>query len=479
MGAMARCHGLRPKRAAGGTENWRLRTHGYRIVTRGHVVGIAIPEHVGIVSQLHRGDGTRSAKGLGMTTQTATLPGVVSVPEHHVPWKPILIWTAAGMLVLATAISVVEYQRRTTAAKPRFDTLPVTHGPLTAQVTANGTLSALITVQVGSQVSGRIQKLYVDFNSPVKKGQLCAEIDPLLFTAAVEQGNANVLAADGNLARDEANATNAQLLYQRDRVLRDRNLIAQQDLDTAKASAVAAQSQVEADRGALAQARAALHQAQINLNYTHIVSPIDGVVVSRNVDVGQTVAAAFQAPILFLMAQDLRDMQVDTNIAEADVGRLADGMAATFTVDAYPNDVFKGVIRQVRKNPQTLQNVVTYDAVIDVKNNDLKLFPGMTANVTVVYAQRADVVQVPNAAIRFRPPADLIVGQKVPKGSGAEKVVWVLRGINPEPVVIHAGVSDGTTTELLSGDLRPDDRLVTETLIAGKAGGPGSYGRVF
>jgi HlyD family secretion protein len=413
-----------------------------------------------------------------MTTRTAVAPTSLPARGAHTRRWRILLWSVVGLIVVGAGIGLIGYWRTKAPRTPRFDTMPVTRGPLQARVTANGTLSALVTVQVGSQVSGRIQRLDVDFNSPVKKGQTIAQIDPLLFRAAVEQARANHAATAGNLEKSQAQAIDAQRQYERTRALAEENLVSTADRDTAEANARAAAAQVSANRGALAQAAAALYQAEINLNYTTIVSPIDGVVVSRNVDVGQTVAAAFQSPTLFLIAQDLREMQVDTSVAEADVGRLAPGMTATFTVDAYPNDVFKGTIRQVRKNPQTIQNVVTYDAVINVTNDDLRLFPGMTANVNVVYAERADVIKVPNAALRYRPPPDLVEGRHLPRAVADQRIVWILRGPQPEPGTIRVGVNDGTATEMVDGDLRPGDRLVTETLTTSQTG-PGSFGRVF
>ena len=304
----------------------------------------------------------------------------------------------------------------------QYQIAAVAKGPVVARVTATGILSAVVTVQVGSQVSGRIAKLYADFNSTVKKGQLIAEIDPALFEANLEQAKANVLAAEGQLKQAKATVLAARRTYDRDKPLRANNLIAQADLDTAETTLQAAEAAVVAARGQLAQARAQLTQAQVNLAYTTIVSPIDGTVISRSVDVGQTVAASLQAPTLFTIAEDLRKMQVDTSVAEADVGKLAAGMEATFVVDAFPDERFKGTIRQIRNAPQTQQNVVTYDAVIDVQNPELKLRPGMTANVTFVYADRPDVLRVPNAALRFRPPPEMLAalgrGSSVPRAGG-------------------------------------------------------------
>jgi HlyD family secretion protein len=386
----------------------------------------------------------------------------------------------------------------------------VAKGPVVAKVTATGILSAVVTVQVGAQVSGRVSKLYADYNSTVKKGQLIAELDPALFEANVEQGKANVLQADGQLKQAEANVLAAQRVYDRDKPLRASNLIAQADLDIAETTLEAARAAVVAAKGNLAQAKAQLSQSQVNLTYTKILSPIDGTVISRSVDVGQTVAASLQAPVIFTVAGDLQKMQVDTSVAEADVGKLAAGMEATFVVDAFPDERFKGTIRQIRNAPQTQQNVVTYDAVIDVSNPDLKLRPGMTANTTVVYADRQDVLKVPNAALRFRPTPEMLAalgrtsaspgrvagrdgtgaagaatGRGGATGSGPGRSLWVVRDGRPTPTQVTIGVSDGTFTEIVSGQVQAGDAVLTgvEAAPAGgarpaspagpAAGGPG------
>jgi HlyD family secretion protein len=380
----------------------------------------------------------------------------------------------------------------------KFDTAPVTRGNIVARVTATGTLSALVTVQVGSQVSGRIAQINVDFNSPVKKGQVIARIDPQLFAAAVENARANLIASQGQLAAATVNARNLELQRQRNHKLREQNLIAQADLDNADAQADAAKANVAALDGQVAQAKAQLHQAEVNFNYTTIISPTDGTVISRSVDVGQTVAASLQAPTLFTIAQDLTKMQVDTNVAEADVGKLKPQMMATFTVDAYPTERFKGVVRQIRNAPQTVQNVVTYDAVIDVDNTELKLKPGMTANVTFVYAQKEDVLKVANAALRFRPPPELLAPANVPSSGTAaaatmpgrrgphapnadsdHRQVWVLRGERPVAVDIKVGISDGSVTEVVDGELKEGDPVLTD-VVGGKSANPaqrGPFGR--
>jgi HlyD family secretion protein len=344
-------------------------------------------------------------------------------------------------------------------------------GKVVAKVTASGTLSALVTVQVGSQVSGRVSEILADFNSPVKKGQVIARIDPQPFEAALAQARANTAAARANLNKAKVQASDADHIATRQKALLADKLIAQQDYDTATATADAARAQVAAADAALAQAVANEHQAEINLGYATITSPIDGTVISRSVDAGQTVASALQAPTLFTIAQDLTKMQVDSSVAEGDVGRLQAGMTASFTVDAFPNEVFQGTVRQVRNAPQTVQNVVTYDAVIDVDNPQLKLKPGMTANVTFVVAQADDATLVPNAALRFRPqqtgdktprqrPTDATAAPRDPN----QKSIWVLRGLPPTltRVKVTLGVTDGNNTQITGGELQPGDQIVTD-----------------
>jgi HlyD family secretion protein len=400
--------------------------------------------------------------------------------------------TRRRILVLAAAVAVVAagigvWRWRTGAQKPKIqlETAPLANGRIVAKVTATGTLSAIVTVQVGSQVSGRVAALYADFNSTVRKGQLIAKIDPQLFQAAVAQARANLVAAQGNLAKARAQAVDARRQSDRSKTLAAQKLIAQADADTSEANAEAAQAAVEAAAGAVEQSKAALQQAGVNLAYTDIVSPTNGSVISRNVDVGQTVAASLQAPTIFVIAEDLAKMQVDTSVAEADVGRLRAGMAATFTVDAYPSETFKGVVRQIRNAPQTVQNVVTYDAVVDVDNTDLRLKPGMTANVTFVYGEKDDVLRVPNAALRFRPPPDLLAqsgggaggrpGRAAGEGTRAaatpdRRTVWALRDEKPVPVRIRVGISDGSYTEVVEGEIKAGDVVITDAIGGSPSG---------
>jgi HlyD family secretion protein len=398
----------------------------------------------------------------------------------------------AAVVVLAAAVGV---WRTRSGTKPttQMETARLERGRIVAKVTASGTLSAIVTVQVGSQVSGRIAELHADFNSQVKKGQLIAKIDPQLFQATVEQQRANLVAAQGNLAKARAQSVDARRQADRALALAAKKLIAQADADTAVSNAEALVAGVQAAEGQVAQTQAALNSALVNLAYTDIRSPTNGVVISRNVDVGQTVAASLQAPTLFVIAEDLAKMQVDTSVAEADVGRLSAGMGATFTVDAYPSQAFKGKVRQVRNAPQTVQNVVTYDAVIDVDNPDLKLKPGMTANVTFIYAEKDDVLKVPNAALRFKPPPGLVgdggaagragaraegTAARPEGGAGApggrpaargpesldRRTVWVLKAGQVSPVRVRTGISDGSFTEVVEGEVEAGAEVVTDAV---------------
>ena len=412
-----------------------------------------------------------------------------------------IIWIAVLLLVVGAGGGYWRYRWLHRAPEVEYKTSPVERRHIVGRITASGTLSALVTVQVGTQVSGRVSKLNADFNSQVKKGDIVAKIDPQLFEASVQQAQANLLQARAGVATAQANALNADKQFARTKALNEQNLAAQSDLDTAEANVATSHASIDNAKAALAQAEASLHQAQVNLSYTNIVSPIDGVVISRAVDVGQTVAASLSTPTLFTIAQDLTKMQVDTNVAEGDVGRLEVGMRAFFTVDSFPGQRFVGKIRQIRNSATTVQNVVTYDAVIDVDNVDLKLRPGMTANVTVVYAERQKALSVPNAALRFRPPASLSGGTGTaagtasgegahrharaqasgeggddggtgggghgsgPRGGGDAsegRTIWVLRGGSPQAVTVHDGLTDGTNTEIVDGDLNEGDAVVVD-----------------
>ena len=390
-------------------------------------------------------------------------------------YAQVLRWTAAAAVVALGAAFAWRYAHSQAAPAVRYQTATVDRGPIAAKVTASGALSAIVTVQVGSQVSGRILAWYADFNAPVKKGQLIAVIEPSLFKAAVEQARANYASAKAGYDKTLANRLAAERNYARTQALFAQQLASRADLDAAEAQAGAARADVGAAEAAMQQGRAALDQAMLNLSYTKISSPIDGIVISRNIDVGQTVAASFQAPTLFTIARDLTKMQVDTNVAEGDVGKIREGMEATFTVDAFPTRTYRGVVRQVRDNAQTIQNVVTYDAVIDVDNSDRSLRPTMTANCTFVYATKADVVRLPNASLRFKPDAATVgamtfgsqVRPELPMDRLApdQRIIWVTRG-HPVPIVARMGISDGMVTEVAEGELQPGDVVVTEAVVA-------------
>ncbi len=306
---------------------------------------------------------------------------------------------AVGLVLAASVAGTGFYLKNGKKEGPRFRMEKLEKGDVVSTVSATGALSAVTTVKVGSQVSGIIARLLVDFNSPVKKGQLLAELDPTPFQQSVAQRRAD-------LEKNKVELRNAEISLRRQKSLFAQQLVSQSDLDAAQTNRDAAAASVE-------QTNAALKQAETNLSYTSILSPIDGVVVDRQYDIGQTVAASFQAPVLFTIAQDLTKMQVLTNIDEADVGRIKVGQEATFTVDAFADIRFKGSVSQVRLSPQIVQNVVTYPVMLDVPNPELKLKPGMTANVLVPVDERKEVLRIPNAALRFKPdPADVLAGEK-------------------------------------------------------------------
>jgi HlyD family secretion protein len=335
----------------------------------------------------------------------------------------------------------------------RFTRRRLSTGALSPIVTATGTVNPVVSVQVGSQVSGKIAKLFVDYNSAVTQGQPLAQIDQLPFQSRVSQARAAVKSAAGNLAK----ATNmgAQRKRERDRMatLRKQAFVSQAELDLAETNYRDAEANVQVMQAQLDQAQATLASAELDLGYTTIYSPVNGIVISRTVDVGQTVAASFQTPTLFVIAQDLMKMQVNANVSESDMGGVAEGKTASFRVDAYPKYFFDGPVTQVRNAPISVQNVVTYDVVITVDNKDLKLKPGMTANVTIVTAKKENPLRVPNGALRFRMP-NVPVDKKVSQ-------VWVL---DPENKTHQAGVTTGIAdslfTEITEGAVKEGDRVI-------------------
>jgi HlyD family secretion protein len=439
---------------------------------------------------------------------------------------------AVGTIVVASAFVAFQFRGQD---KPQYFTAKAERGDIREVVEATGTINAVITVQVGSQVSGMISHLFVDFNSRVKKGQLVAQIDPPLFKGAVLQAKgdlanakANVASSRANLERAKATEIQTKADYERTVGLAKESVMSQQQLDLAKAnhdSAVAAVSAADAQvTQAIAQVQqkeAALTVAQTNLDYTTIHAPIDGTVIARNVDVGQTVAASLQAPTLFTIAQDLTKMQVYASTDESDVGMIKNGQVVTFKVDAFPRDTFTGRVSQIRMNATTVQNVVTYNTVIDFNNPELKLFPGMTAYITIPVASASNVLSVPNGALRYKPdlkaeeirallekyglddkanaqgvsvsPGSGVVGKQYrahapgQDGGGGDAgpartprldiaVLWKLHSDSTlEPVRIRTGITDHTVTEaaeILKGELKEGDELITGSMSASKTSGP-------
>jgi HlyD family secretion protein len=377
--------------------------------------------------------------------------------------KKILI--VSGIIIAIAVAGFILLRGKGNEPQYRFD--KVVKGDIEMAVTATGTVNPVTTVLVGTQVSGTIKNIYVDFNSPVKKGQLIARIDPALFEAQVNQARANLFSAKANLEKAQATLVDAERSMNRNKELFAKNLIARSDLDTAETNNETAKASVSAAKSQVAQTEATLSLAETNYYYTKIVSPVDGIVVSRNVDVGQTVAASFQTPTLFSIAQDLTKMQIDTNVAEADIGKVNVGQNVEFTVDAYSETTFKGKVWQVRNAPITVQNVVTYDVVIQVANPDLKLKPGMTANVSIIVSTKKDVLKIPNPALRFK-PAEKSKAVAQQKGSA----VWILEQDKPKRVPISTGISDGNYTELVSGEIKEGQELIVESLTKAKAPQP-------
>jgi len=372
-------------------------------------------------------------------------------------------------LLVITALGAAGYfSLRSDKDNQKYGTEKVTRGDIVSTITATGAANAVTTVLVGTQVSGTIKDIYVDFNSPVKKGQLIAQIDPAIFDAQVAQARANLLSAKANLEKSVVALADAQRTLNRQKELFAKNLVARSDVDAAETAYDTAGTQVSAAKAQVSQAEAALRISETNLRYTRIISPVNGIVVSRNVDIGQTVAASFQTPTLFNIAQDLTKMQIDSSVAEADIGKIRVGQPVEFTVDAYPDSPFNGSVSEIRNAPITVQNVVTYDVVVKVENPELKLKPGMTANVSVVVSSKKGVLRMPNAALRFRPSEKRDMTKQKEKGSG----VWVLENKNPKRIAVTTGISDGMYTELLSGEIREGQEVIVESLVKPKNQSP-------
>ncbi len=392
--------------------------------------------------------------------------------------KKLLI--ALGVVALLGGGGAAAYLYLGKPAQEQYKTVAVGRGDIVSTVSATGNLAAVINVQVGTQVSGTIRKIYVDYNSLVKKDQPIAQIDPAIFEAQVEQALGNHQAAQANLAKARVGVADTRRTLARNKALIDQDLIAQADYDNAQTAHDAALAAQQAAQAAVTQTRGALTQARTNLAYATIRSPVDGIVVSRNVDVGQTVAASFQTPTLFTIAQDLTQMEIDTSVDEADIGRVKEGQSARFSVDAYPEARFAGQVIQVRNSPVVNQNVVTYVVVIGVDNRDLRLKPGMTANVTLEVGRRDGVLKLPAAALRFRPktvsapPKPPAGGEEAAKARSAlVRRVFVLdeQG-QPRAVPVRTGIGDGAHLELVKGQIKEGDQVVVEQVSAKKNEAP-------
>jgi HlyD family secretion protein len=392
-------------------------------------------------------------------------------------------------VTVAVAVAIVAYtQVARTDSTPEPITARVTRGSIVDTVDATGTIQPVTTVQVGTQVSGTIKSLAADFNTTVHRGQVIAVLEPSLFQTQVDQAKATVAKLQADAERAAVDVRDTQAKLKRARELSDKQLISASDLDTAVTAASQAEAQVKSSEAQITQARAQLEQAQVNLGHTIITAPIDGIVVARSVDVGQTVAASMQAPTLFVIAGDLTRMQVLASVDESDIGRVKQGQVVSFSVDAYPGDTFSGTVSQVRLQPTVEQNVVSYTTVIDVPNRDLKLKPGMTANVGIEIARADDVLRVPSAALRFRPKSDRASaggigssnGNAPRQGRGAPRDpnmhrVWVWTDGAMQPRRVETGLSNGTMTAVTSGDLTEGAEVVTSTADAAqRAAAPAS-----
>ena len=374
-----------------------------------------------------------------------------SAAPKRVASRSWMIGAVATLVVMAGATTL--WWSVSASVTVRYVTAPVTTGPIASSVTATGTVNPELTIIVGTYVSGVIQELSCDYNTQVKRGQSCAKIDARPYQTVVDQAKANLAVANAQLEKDQASLTYAKLALDRATSLVRTNAVSQDVVDNARSAYDQARAQISFDQATIQQRQAALDAAQVNLDYTNIVSPVDGTVVSRNVTMGQTVAASFQTPTLFLIATDLTKMQVDANVSESDIGDIKPGDKATFTVDAYSKRVFEGTVTQVRQSPQTVQNVVTYDVVISVANADLALKPGLTAAARIIVDQRSNVPRVPNQALRYVPS-----GTAIRESDQAR--VWVLRDGKPAAIQVVSGLDDDNYTEIVQGNLKQGDKVI-------------------
>jgi HlyD family secretion protein len=401
------------------------------------------------------------------------------------------LWVPCAAIAVVAAAAAWWWLGRTPPL--HYITARITRGDILRSVTMTGALNPVVTAQVGSYVSGNIKSWSCDYNTPVKVGQRCAVIDPLPFQVVVDEDEADLGTAVAQLAKDRAALANAELVYEHDTKLIDQGIVSQETLDTDKSTRDQDRAQVKLDIASIAEKKAVLHAAQVNLAYTNIVSPVDGMVITRYIDVGQTVVSSLQSSTLFLIGKDMRRMQVDTNVSEADVGDVAAGQKATFTVQAFPNRTFVGTVRQIREGPITVQNVVTYDVVVDVPNDDFKLMPGMTADAHIITAERTNVLRVPLPAVRFSPEgfAHEAGGERAHRGGAAAQAsgpaaaggahgharagrgaprarIWLMRAGKLVPVEVHTGLDDGTLIEVIGADIEEGDVVVVNAVRPGE-----------
>lgn len=374
--------------------------------------------------------------------------------------KRYIVAGLASVIVLSSIAGLMVFQKN----KVSYETKKIERCTITQYVEASGTINPVNTYSVGSTVSGLIKAIYVDYNSEVKKGDLLAEIDPRTFEANVAQSQAQINNAEANLARMNAVTVMSEKTLNRYRNLYKKNFIAKSELDQAESDYLANVAQVGAAKAQISQYRASYKTALTNLEYTKIIAPVSGTIISRKIDVGQPVAASFQAPELFTIAQDLTKMQIEVNVSEADIGKVKEGQEVTYTLDGYQDQTFKGIVTQVRLSPTTVSNVVTYSVIVSVDNEDFKLKPGMTANVSITTDESVDVLCVPNIAFKFTPETN---GQKY-KNQG----IWILNKSKPTRVEVEAGISDDASTEIVTDKLQEGD-----VVIVGSGKGNGKKGK--
>lgn len=375
------------------------------------------------------------------------------------------------ILICLAALFFIGFLFKNKKEAKNYVTEPLTKRTITQIVEASGTINPVQTVSIGSQVSGQISAIYVDYNSKVKKGQLLAEIDTSLFEAQVNQAKATIDNARANLAKIQATTANDKLTLTRYRNLYKKGFIAKSELDLAESTYSADLAQVKSAQAQINQALASYSTAASNLRYTKITSPVDGVVISRAVDVGQTVAASFQTPELFSVAQDLTQMQIEASVSEADIGKVKKEQDVEYTLDGYPDETFKGKVSQVRISPTTVSNVVTYSVIIDVENDEMKLIPGMTANVSIITSKKENILCAKNTALKFTPNTDG-KGEKFDKQG-----IWLLADGEPKRVEIVTGVNDDTYTEIISNNLKDGDMVILSIEEKGKGKNKQMQGR--